>query len=487
MAFAAGFAPAAEAATSPTPINTYNVVWDSPSQDHLGSMPLGNGDIGLNAWMEPNGDLCFYISKTDSWGDNGRLLKVGKVRISLSPNPLTSEAKFKQTLNIQTGKMIIDIEGDNPTQVKLWVDANNPLVVCETESQKPVKATAKIELWRTERTALPKVEIGDHRARFPKKMAEEQDMTTYVEPDTLLKGLKNGIGWYHRNEKSDGPAMSMEFQGLKEFTQRADYKDPLLHRIFGAVIKSEGGKVVDDETLVSKAAKKQRVTIAVNTLHPGTPDAWLDSIDDIFVKAANTEQNDQAHKQWWANFWQRSHLSITQNAISQFKGAKEEDAYIVSLGYNLQRFIDACAGRGSYPIKFNGSLFTVPAEGEPGDADYRRWGACYWWQNTRLPYLSMCNSGDFDLMKPFFRYYIDNIFPVSEYRTKKYFGIEGAYFLEMNSMYGTSPMGIYGWDKPMKDRKDPLQINRFHKWEWVAGPELVFMMLEYYAYTGDEE
>ena len=49
-----------------------------------------------------------------------------------------------------------------------------------------------------------------------------------------------------------------------------------------------------------------------------------------------------------------------------------------------QRFIDACAGRGRYPIKFNGSIFTVPYPGEPGDADYPRWGPGYWWQNTRL-------------------------------------------------------------------------------------------------------
>jgi hypothetical protein len=30
----------------------YNFVWDSPSKDCAGSMPLGNGDIGVNAWVE---------------------------------------------------------------------------------------------------------------------------------------------------------------------------------------------------------------------------------------------------------------------------------------------------------------------------------------------------------------------------------------------------------------------------------------------------
>ncbi len=67
----------------------YNVVWTSPSTDHNGSMPLGNGDITLNAWVEESGDLLFYVGKSDSWDENGRLLKVGRVRVSLDPRPQT--------------------------------------------------------------------------------------------------------------------------------------------------------------------------------------------------------------------------------------------------------------------------------------------------------------------------------------------------------------------------------------------------------------
>ena len=45
-----------------TETSRYDVVWTTPSKSCHGSMPLGNGDIGLNAWVEKNGDLCFYIS-----------------------------------------------------------------------------------------------------------------------------------------------------------------------------------------------------------------------------------------------------------------------------------------------------------------------------------------------------------------------------------------------------------------------------------------
>jgi hypothetical protein len=42
----------------------------------------------------------------------------------------------------------------------------------------------------------------------------------------------------------------------------------------------------------------------------------------------------------------------------------------------------------------------------------------------------------------------------------------------------------YGW-QPMAERKDPLQASGYHKWEWVAGPELVWMMLDHYEHTLD--
>ena len=73
-------------------VDAYNVVWNSPSKDSSGSMPLGNGDIGVNAWVEENGDLLLYVSKTDAWSENVRLLKLGRVRLRLTPNPFRLRA-----------------------------------------------------------------------------------------------------------------------------------------------------------------------------------------------------------------------------------------------------------------------------------------------------------------------------------------------------------------------------------------------------------
>ncbi len=59
-------------------VESCNVIWDSSSRDSWGSMPAGNGDIGANVWVNPDGEIHFYISKTDAFSENGRLLKIGK-------------------------------------------------------------------------------------------------------------------------------------------------------------------------------------------------------------------------------------------------------------------------------------------------------------------------------------------------------------------------------------------------------------------------
>jgi len=151
--------------------------------------------------------------------------------------------------------------------------------------------------------------------------------------------------------------------------------------------------------------------------------------------------------------------------------------------YALQRFITACAARGRYPIKFNGSLFTVAHPGKPGEADYRQWGPGYWWQNTRLPYLGLCTSGDFEMLEPLFRMYVDELLPLNQHRTMHYFGFaDAAYYIECIHFGGDVFNETCGW-KPRSERKDPLQESGYHKWEWVAGPELVWMMLDHYDHT----
>ena len=433
-------------------------------------MPVGNGDIGLNAWVEEGGDLVFYIGKTDSWDDNGRLLKVGRVRLILDPAPVM--APFEQTLHLADATMTVHC---GPT-LRLWVDANHAVIELTVDSPEPVTATAIIEPWRTEPETLPELESSDIFVEWNKPDGMREP--TVVEPDTMLTEQRDRIGWFHRNIKSVGPALTAEQQGLSEFER----PDPLLHRTFGAVIQTDGDvSRLDDLRLQSSAALHHTFRITVLTLHPATADEWLAAVDEAIaaVERLPSAERRTSHQRWWENFWSRSWIHVTAADESS------DDAAVVSQSYALQRYVQACAGRGAYPIKFNGSIFNLPYPGKHGDADYRRWGPGYWWQNTRLPYFSMCAAGDFEMMQPLFQLYARDLFDLWRYRTQKYYGHDGIFLSECIYFWGDVFPQIYGWTPPFAERDDPIQESPWHKWEWVGGLELTWLMLDFFAYTGD--
>ena len=167
-----------------------------------------------------------------------------------------------------------------------------------------------------------------------------------------------------------------------------------------------------------------------------------------------------------------------------------EEVVNLSRAYTLQRYMNACAGRGNYPIKFNGSLFTVSGniEKESFDPDYRRWGEPYWFQNTRLPYWSMPASGDLDFIKPLFKMYQQSL-DFAQYRAKTFHHAEGAVYPETIMFWGTSPVYIYGWPKSRTQQNLPIGLiqHRMHRYHWTAGIELSAIMLEYYRYSEDEQ
>jgi len=466
----------------------YNVVWDSPSKDYNGSMPIGNGDIALNAWVEEeSGDLLFYIAKTDSWDDNGRLVKVGRVRVSLSPRPKAPLVAFRQTLQLLDATMSVRYgEGDSAVNLKLWVDANLPVIRVEVESRMPTEAFASIELWRTSPYELPTIEVSD--VMLDRSNKDGQHAPTIVAPDMVLEKQPDRIGWYHHNSKSVGPEICAKIQGVQGFQR----PDPLLHRTFGAVVTADKPDRIDDKNLRSLSSKHHVFNMYVLTKHPANPQEWLQAIDGLIKDIVERpfEAWRQDHEMWWKGFWGRSWIHLKPVTESGGGVAKEaalssDDTFVVSRAYALQRFINACAGRGRYPIKFNGSLFTVPYRGRPGDADYRQWGPGYWWQNTRLPYISMCASYDFDLMQPLFRMYGQELMPFFRYRTRLYLKHDGIYIPECIYFWGDVFSETYGWE-PFEQRSDKLQTSGWHKWEWVSGPELVFMMLDRYEYSLEE-
>ena len=112
-------------------LDDLDVVWDSPSADSWGSMPIGNGNIGLNVWVENSGDrdLVFYLATGDAYDWMGELLKLGRIRVSMDPNPFASGATFSQRLRLRDGQIEISSSTSSVSvDLRIWVDKNNPVV-----------------------------------------------------------------------------------------------------------------------------------------------------------------------------------------------------------------------------------------------------------------------------------------------------------------------------------------------------------------------
>lgn len=412
-------------AQSPAQLDKYNVEWDTPGPTSAQSMPLGNGDIGLNVWFEKNGDLVFYISKTDAWGgeldaekddwmkQGGVLMKLGAVRVSV--DPLTTGAPFKQILKLRNGEIWAQAgEGKSSVQYRIWVDANHPVIRVETKSATAAAVNVKLENWRAGKT------------------------------DTVLNRQKNRIAWYHHNSPATDPHLA--------------------NLTFGAVIKGTGLSNQDDVTLKSGKVTSQVISIYPLTEIAGSGSQWLRKLESKVkeIEKLNLEQTRLAHQKWWQQFWNRSSVFVSG----------DEEAEKVTQGYILQRFVTACAGRGAYPIKFNGSIFVIDNVAKNANADYRAWGGQYWFQNTRPMYWPRLMAGDFDMMLPLFNMYA-SILPANAKQVKGFYKHGGAYFAE------TAP--FWGGLNYMGPEVKANYTNHY----FTPILELSMMMLDYYEYTGD--
>lgn len=452
-----------------------NVTWHSPSKNALGSMPAGNGDIGINLWVEENGDLLFYLSKTDAWSENARLLKPGKVRLSLTPNPFRTGWPFIQELILQDG--IIHIEAGKEKEkviIDVWVDAKHPVVEIDVKSEREIAASVTTEPWRTEQRVIS--DPNELHSAYGLK-------TAIVEKDTIIRQDSDELIWAHRNERSVWED-NLKLQGLEDFLAKGD--DPLLNNTFGGLIRSDQLHKMTASTLATKEVVSDfSVSIYALTDQTESLDTWIREIRQMADKIAleSRENRMSAHQEWWRSFWKRSHIFVS----TQVEEEKEKVAR-VSRNYQLQRYMNACSGRGQSPIKFNGSIFTVDTRHFEGksqgfDADFRQWGGPYWWQNTRLPYWTMLEAGDFDLMLPLFRMYQDAL-EIRKFATQLYYGHEGAFFPETMRHWGTYVESNYG-----EDRSElPLGMtqNRYIRYYWQGGLELSLLMLDYYSFTRDQ-
>lgn len=451
-----------------------DVVWDTPSsQGSFGSMPLGNGDIGLNVWVEANGDLMFYVSKVDAFDAQHLLPKLGRVR--LRTEPVLDIKNLRTTLLLEQAAVEV-LAGD--ARFRVWVDANAPVVRVQGHCPTPRSVSIAAETlrpWQNAADPLP----GSGTAAL------------------LFHNASDKIAWCYRNQSSVW-AENLANQNSPEMVART--KDPILHRTSGCVLEAKGFKRLNPTTIASpQPVSGIDAMVRVLTSQPDSPEAWKSEA----IKPVKSDWN--AHLAYWKAFWNRSHIFIPkagdgtchldQYRFTQFPQARDvyeghneipaaRNAYQITQRYALERFCQAIASRGAVPPQYNGSLFTMdmPAgvmgfdkpKATPISPDGRDWAQLsFMWQNTRHPYWSMPSRGDYDTITPGMAF-VRNGLDIAMDRCKKLYGIDGAVIFEASWYHN---VGVF----PFEGIPGHL---RFHQ---LATIEIPAIMAETYAHTRDDK
>jgi len=439
----------------------YNVLWTTRGKNEMDSMPIGNGDIAANVWTESNGDLILLLGKNDAWTETGRLNKLGRVRLHFTPSFFPDDKYFSQLLDVSTGQ-IVCTHGDDT--VKVWIDAKAPIVHVEVQSHAPVDMSASLEPWRQMVQALGKT-LDNHDP-----VADS--------PDVLVDSA-DAVEWVHFNQSSIFPSI-LKDQHLAAIL--TDKNDPLMHRAFGARMSGPNLQRMNRLLIVSRSPQRSfRLDIVALTQDRSeSVESWHSGILNLATTLAKKDLKSswKEHVAWWNAFWDRSWLDVSG----------DKDAEVVSQGYAIQRYMMASSSRGEFPTKFNGGLFTVGHNMPVGsrvteaehDPDFRKWGEAYWNQNNRLLYWPLLTTGDFDLIQPWFKMYL-NALDLATKRTRIYYQHDGASFPETMDFWGLPKPGDFGKNNP----SHTIQ-SRWQRYHVQGSLEVIAQMLDYVDDSGDQ-
>ena len=460
-------------------ISDYNIIWNTQSKNSSESMPCGGGDVGMNIWVE-NGDILFYFSRSGTFDENNTLLKLGRIRLRLTPNPFEGEY-FRQELKLEDGYINIQGKGNNlSSDIRIWVDVFNPVINIDISNNKNLKTEVFYENWRYQDRLLRKNESNQNSYKW----AAPKDLVT--KKDEILFD-KNTIVFYHRNSGETVFDATVKQQGLDAV--KSEILNPLMNLTFGGLIEAKDFKASEISTGIytdtdykawklesNKPIKNAQIKIKLHTSQTENITDWKSKLDKPIV-------SDLAKNRiWWKEFWNRSFIHI-QSDKKESKGCE------IARNYQLFRYMLGCNAYGDSPTKFNGGLFTYDPVYTDSTLrftpDFRKWGGgTHTAQNQRLVYFPMLRSGDTDMMKPQFDFY-NRILHTAELRSKTYWGHGGACFTEQIENFGLPNPSEYGWKRPESYDKG-MEYNAWLEYQWDTALEFCFMILETERYTGKD-
>lgn len=442
-------------------------VWTSQSLNSAGSMPCGGHDVGMNVWVE-QGDLLFYVAKSGFFDENNTLLKAGRWRLKLGSQPFSNnDGSFRQRLCLDDGAVYVQ---GNGVEIRLWADVFTSRVFVEITSKTKTSATLSYESWRYKDRPLTKAECQQcsYKWNLPKNALTFKDE---------IQASGRTLSFTHRNREHTVFDFTVSKQGLDSI--KTTLYNPIGGLAFGGVMEAEGFTFTGTSDGVYASTDYRSWNFKADNIKRSTVSISLFAGSEQAEKVSAAESKRRS-RQWWHQFWQRSHIVPL--------GESKTDTALCGVlrNYELTRYMLGCNAYGTWPSKFNGSLFTFdPVFVDPQmpfTPDFRKWGGgTMTAQNQRLLYWPMLKSGDTDMLAAQLDTYL-RLLPAAVARTRFYWRHEGASFTEQLENFGLPNPAEYGKHKAGDDMGN--ERNAWLEYQWDTALEFCSMALQAHSYSG---
>jgi hypothetical protein len=389
---------------APSVVSRSDIILNSVDASPSGSMPLGNGTLGVGAWNPATG-FTAQLNRQDTlpdWLSPGWLVIPGL-------SQLTTAADFSARLDLYHG-MLIESGGGMTLTAYVRADKDE-LVVNVTGANPATVQTAWLELWPASARSVSQ-SSGGSVATLSSTWTAPGPGGTGQETFGMMSGITAGGRDVSAASVDSGfPAGSAAGAA---YGARVSFQ-PNTDGSFRVVVVSPHWTGGDAQSTATTMLGQDATTSA----------SALDS----------------AHLQWWHNFWD----SIGLMELSSADGAAQ---YFESLRL-IDLYAEAGENRDSYPGDSSGVALLYRDQ-----EDYTPYGTGAWWQwNNRMQVDANIGAGAFSLNDPYFNLYTSNLANIEAWTRLQDPGKAGACVPETMDYNGTG--AALTWDSP-----DPNDVPR---------------------------
>jgi hypothetical protein len=418
-----------------------------PSADPAYVMPVGAGDFSAmlrydNAWEIHFSKTDFFGWDKSSYHKNPTILSPGHAQLSLGI-PREAIRSFSQRLDYARGSVVLEIGTDGGTVKAEAFGAmgRNTLVIAVEDTRPSPSAAVTFSCWRPEMT----VKAGTNRLIA----SEVHDYCENGRPPA--------------NPSRPNPADRIYRLGCGVGIAFADEHGPLASVVEGGTLRPE------------KTPRRYWLIISGATTYDTKPDEAALALLDSGLSTGPASLLKE-HLEWWTRFWEASFIDLN--------GPHAET--LMRLWYSGHYSYASVAGAGILP-KFNGGPGLI-------NRDDRSWGWGYWWQNTREQIWPMLAANHPEYARQALDFY-DRAFTDSKNVTAK----RGKLGIRLDEWVGpvkpgtpepvkqVSAYDAAALDKAVADLSMENVKSGFNARSMAQATELVQLMFDYAAYTGDKE